>query len=345
MTDCRILVGSGSASDRWQFSGGGFLEVPGRVVTASHVVRDRDADQVVVEVGGERLAVCEIVADAGLDVAVLRLEGDGRSAPTSRVIAVSAGPGTEWIVTTRPQSNDPQLGGVVAAVGRTIVNQGGHEVAVLQLLVTETVQDYRGYSGSAVRLASRPDAVLGVLCEQVKTRLATPGVSTLPATNVLYAVPIREVANRFGLELSFVESDFDRRVSRVKELVRLGDYDGAESEIRHLPRTGMDSATPWYLRSMISVARNNPDVARQYLYRALREDPRHMSSIAALIRVLLVLNGDAERDEARRLAAAGRGVGAPLDGWLECMAANGMFEPGIRSDTEVDECCPFEGDG
>jgi hypothetical protein len=168
------------------------------VITASHVVRGRSPDEVVIEVGDARLAVRKIESNAESDLAVLFISDD---APPSSVVAASADAGAEWIVTTRPQDNDPQLSGTVTAASWTITNKGRHQVSVIQLEVAEFLQDYRGYSGSAVRLKSRPDVVLGVLCEQVETRLGLPGAGRKPATNVLYAVPVSELTARFDFAL------------------------------------------------------------------------------------------------------------------------------------------------
>ena len=336
---------------RWRFSGSGFV-VPGGVVTASHVVRDKRADQVRVEVGGfgdfgdsgdsgdfsvgfgvgAAWPVREIVADAGLDVAWLRIDG----LPATRLATARCDAGAAWIVTSRPTDADPQLSGQVTAVGRAVVNQGGHAVDVLQLGVVQLLKDYSGYSGSAVRLASWPDVVIGVLCEQVRTRFTMPGVSRAPAANVLYAVSEREAEARLGFALP-------TRYPDLEQLIDGGELANADTAIGRLLRTDDGNASLWELRSRIALAQHNTDVARQYLYRSLERDPRHLVTIVALIRVLLVSNGETERDEARRLADRSHGFDGTLDTWLDCLAAHGVFEPGIRSAAELDERCPWDG--
>lgn len=339
MTDCRIsvlaAVGSGSrpGPGKWQFSGSGFL-VPGGVVTAAHVVRDRRSDQIRLEDGHATAApVAEIVADAELDVAFLRIEG----LPATRVAAGLGEAGAAWTVTTRPKSNDPQLSGHVTAGSRAILNQAGHAVDLLQLSVTQLLKDFSGYSGSAVRLASSSTVVIGVLCEQVRTRMVTPGVSRAPASNVLYAVSLRDAMARLGFRLP-------TRFPAIEQLIDRDELAAAETEIARRLRADDDDATLWQLRSRVAMARQNPDVARQYLRLALARDPRHVGSIAALIRVLLVSNGATERDEAQRLADRSHAVDGSLDAWLSCLAAHGTFGSGIRSATDLDEHCPWDGE-
>ena len=70
----------------------------------------------------------------------------------------------------------------------------------MQLLVDQhELGDFAGYSGSAVTLKSAPNAVVGVLIEQVPSRLRTLPDQPNPASNVLYAIPIQNVLERFGI--------------------------------------------------------------------------------------------------------------------------------------------------
>ena len=192
MTDATILLEPGSRA-----SGSAFLCLPGTVVTAAHVLDGKPAENVRVRLGeGTVLPVDRVERADELDIAVLRLTAeDGRP-----VRAGAAGVDTRWVVTSRPKDNDPALSGRVAATRRDIVNDRGSPVSMLQLDVEQALGDFGGYSGSAVRLRDRPTTVIGVLCEQVHSRLRR-GDGRRESTTVLYAVPVDAVVRRFGLAM------------------------------------------------------------------------------------------------------------------------------------------------
>lgn len=171
----------------------GFTRV---ALTANHVVRDQEAPslQFVTQVG-QRIPVKPVERDDDLDVAVLHLSED-----VAEGLAVGyAVEGGSWRVETQPRGNDPMLTGTISATRRRLVTQSGHEIYVLQLQVDQILDDYKGYSGSPVVLKSPTDAVIGVLIEQLLSRLSVPKDQRKPATNVLYAIPIQDVIDRFHL--------------------------------------------------------------------------------------------------------------------------------------------------
>src|SRR4029450_10575109 len=90
------------------------------------------------------------------------------------------------------------------ATRRRLRNQAGHDVQALQLHVKTMLGDYGGYSGSPVMLRSPSGVVIGVLVEQLPWRLADPLGQLTPATNVLYAIPIQDVVDRFGITAASV---------------------------------------------------------------------------------------------------------------------------------------------
>jgi hypothetical protein len=205
---------------------------------------------------------------------------------------------------------------------------------VLQLDVEQVLDDYGGYSGSAVRLAGRRDVAIGVLCEQVQSRHNAPGTGRPRAANVLYAVPAPEVARRFGLPFG------DAALRPAAELAGAGEYARAEAALSRLPAPVRDTAGYWYLRARLADARRNPATALAYLDEVFRLDERHPAGIALRLRLLLLGNGARQRAEASALAARSAAVSGPLDAWLRCLEARGMVGPGIRSDTELDALCP-----
>ncbi|RSM90547.1 hypothetical protein DMH04_03515 [Kibdelosporangium aridum] len=176
MTNGRVVEGD-------RVLGSGFALTPLVAVTADHVVRDKPASAL-------RFAdrnVTRIAHAADLDVAVLFLDE-----PVSTAFpAARARVGATWHVSAQPLANDPRLTGAVTDVGRSVVNQGGSPIDLLQLRVDQQLGSYKGYSGSAVLSGG---GVIGVLVEQVMHR-----VPRGQASNVLYSVPIQEVLTRFGL--------------------------------------------------------------------------------------------------------------------------------------------------
>jgi hypothetical protein len=185
----RILA---DAKDR----GSGFALAPRVAVTANHVVRGRAAGSLHLALGdGRSVPVDRVEGDETLDVAVLHL---GEEVP--EVLAVGrAVAGADWRVEAQPRGNDPLLTGTIDTLRRRFINAEGHETEVMQLRVDQQVGDYEGYSGGAVMLQSPRGAVIGVLVEQLRWRLATPIGQPRPAANILYAIPIQHVLDRFGL--------------------------------------------------------------------------------------------------------------------------------------------------
>jgi hypothetical protein len=340
VTDCRVLVGP--SADRRQFNGSGLVLPSGSVLTAEHVVRGKQPNELEAEVGGARAEVTAVTTCSAIDAALLHTSGPPA---TDTVSSTACAPGTRWIVTTRPRNNDPVLTGTVTAIDRAIVNARGNPVTALQLEVAEALEDFGGYSGSAVRLAERPEVVIGLLCEQVHSRHRSPAAGQPRATNVLYAVPIRRIIDEFELTIAEAPRPSDARpadgtVIRAARLIDAGELDEAERLLGSATHADLGVPAHWYLLARIAVARRNLGVAREYLNEALLLRPDDVPSISLLIKVLLLDNGGSARAEAKHLAESGHGLDARLDAWTECLALNRMFDPGIRSGTELDMLCP-----
>jgi hypothetical protein len=332
MTDVTILLGA----DR-RPSGSGILCRSGTVVTAAHVLRGRPAGQVNVRPAEHPAAVLPVQRvdhDPDLDVAVLTLT----AAPPAPVRAADAAVDDRWVVTTRPDANDPQLSGRVVATNRVILNDGGTRVAMLQLDVDQPLGDFGGYSGSGVRLHSRPDTVIGMLCEQVHSRLHPVDGARRPAATVLYAVPIRTVSQRFPLALP--DDPAHRHLSAARTHLRAGDPDSADRALAAVPGPARD-AEYWWWRARTADARHNRSAASAYLDRALAVDRHHPASIAGKIRNLILTNDADDRTAARELAVAARGTDPRLDDWIRCLLERRLLDHGIRSATELATRCPY----
>lgn len=173
--------------------GTGFTLAPRLAVTANHVARDGALS---FAVGGRTIAVERVERAEALDVAVLRLAED---APAALAVG-DAQPDARWRVEARPRDNDPVLTGSITATRWRITNQGGHEVQAMQLSVDQALGWHAGYSGGPVTSPPGADAAVGVLVEQVLLR--TPQLPGQPpaAGNVLYAIPIEDVLEAFGLD-------------------------------------------------------------------------------------------------------------------------------------------------
>ena len=187
----RVLVGG---KDR----GAGFALGPALVVTANHVVRDcRDKPVVYVPAGGEPVGVEQVQGDVNRDAAVLRLVSEvGEFLPAAAPVREA-----KWQVASPPPGgNDPQLTGTVTTVRTTIHKATGQPLEMVQLEVNEQLGDFGGYSGSAV-LDWLGKAALALLVEQKPLRTTMALGERQAASNVLYAVPIREVITAFRLEV------------------------------------------------------------------------------------------------------------------------------------------------
>jgi hypothetical protein len=196
MTIGRILgnkkdMGSGFALAT---SHSGFTRV---VLTANHVVDNQEASALqFATLSGARMPVECVVRDEELDIAVLYLGEDVPGGLAKSQAVEEAG----WKVLNQPRGNDPMLKGTIDATRWQVVSRSGNRIYVLQLKVYDQLGDYKGYSGSAVMLDSPAGGVIGILIGQLLSRLSGAIDQPKPATNVLYALPIQDVLDRFDLQ-------------------------------------------------------------------------------------------------------------------------------------------------
>ena len=167
------------------------------VLTAKHVVGNQEPSSLQFFTEDKRRIPVERVEwDNDLDVAILHLSED----VAKGLVVGRAVEGGSWQVETQPRPNDPKLYGTITDTHRRFIKRdGGHEIYVLQLYEKQNLGDYKGYSGSPVVLKSPTDVVIGVLIEQLRSRLSVPPSQPKPATNVLYAIPIQDVLDRFSI--------------------------------------------------------------------------------------------------------------------------------------------------
>jgi hypothetical protein len=201
--------------------GSGFALDARLVVTANHVIGASDAAALQFETdAGRTLKIEQVDRDVDLDVAVLRVAED-----LTEVFAVGrAVQGAKWAVETQPLGNDPRLDGTITVLRRKLQKSPGHFVWVMQLQVEQELGNYGGYSGSPVLLDSPEGGVIGVLDEQVRMRLTAAAVQPPPAANVLYAIPIADVVQRFALHPSVAEklarrADFYKHIAQPVNFV------------------------------------------------------------------------------------------------------------------------------
>jgi hypothetical protein len=187
-----------------KFKGSGFaLAAPHSestrvALTALHVIDNQETPSVrFLTQFGQSVPVEYVESDKDLDIALLHLGED----ISGGLVVDRATEGMEWQVQTRPLSNDPKLTGTVTATRRQLEKSQGQNttISVLQLQVDQNLDSYKGYSGSPVVLKQPPGPVIGVLVEQLLSRLSVLTDQPRRATNVLYAVPIQDVLERFNL--------------------------------------------------------------------------------------------------------------------------------------------------
>jgi WD40 repeat protein len=176
------------------------------VLTANHVVGSQEPSclEFFVPQKNRKIPVERVERDDDLDVAVLHLSED----LSEGLVVDKASEGMTWQVETQPLGNDPMLTGTVTVTRRRFVkSQGRHDIYVLQLQVNQNLDEYKGYSGSPVVLKSPSGAVIGVLVEQILSRLSRQIGQPRPATNVLYAIVIQDVLERFSLTAALARGD------------------------------------------------------------------------------------------------------------------------------------------
>ncbi len=194
-----VAAGVGRVVINGKDAGAGVALGPRSVVTASHVLGRRVEHLVSYRLANGRTIPVEVElqVDESLDAAALRLAEDlGEWLPMGAAVE-----GADWVVDSPPPGNDPSLTGTISKVGSRIKNTRGTVLEVLQLRVDQVLGDYRGYSGSGV-LDRQGRAVVGLLVEQKHLRLPTTLGQPRQSSNVLYAVPIRDVVERLGLTVA-----------------------------------------------------------------------------------------------------------------------------------------------
>jgi len=200
----------------------GFAIGPRLVLTARHVVVDAmdESDRQKVGCKVELHAADGATYDAELgtsnrrlDVASLYLGAD----VTTWFKEARPQDGVGWRVESRPSADDPMLTGHITTFERPLVTETGEEAVLMQLHVEQSLGDYSGYSGSPVQYLTaegEPTGFIGILIEQGRWRINTPGMRLPPVSNVLYAVPIHSALEMLGIESA---TEPDPELKRYKQ--------------------------------------------------------------------------------------------------------------------------------
>lgn len=128
---------------------------------------------------------------------------------------------------------------------------------------------------------------------------------------------------------------------QVRRLIHAGKLDQADRAVSSTAVVHGTTPDHWYWKARLAIAHDNLRGAVGYANEGLKWDANNVFLLALKIKVLVLSAGRKSRSEARDLAASSEGRDARLDAWLATMRAEGMFDSGVRSATEIDRRCPF----
>lgn len=103
-----------------------------------------------------------------------------------------------WRGPCRPTKSDPLLTGTITAAGTEFVCVGGEQIAAVQLLSHQQLDDYTGYSGSPIQQEESDHTItlVGLLIQQYLSSFEPDR-----ATNVIWAADIHTVIKTFAENL------------------------------------------------------------------------------------------------------------------------------------------------
>lgn len=238
-----------------------------------------------------------------------------------------------------------------------IAGFGGVALGVLYLLYRDLVRDiirrrmFRTLTSAqatalfgAVVVLAFAVAILGIfatLAESTGVRqfLVLVGMLLLFLLAVLF-LAVRVVTGPAARAKAGGGSGAERRLTTVRRHVESGEADQAERALE-ASRLDRESSVFWYWKARIALVRSNLDVAYGYVEEALKLDGRDPYCIALKIELLLLAGDPDRRDRAARLSVESTGLSRELDAWLRQLRAEGMFDGGVRTRTELEARCPL----
>lgn len=96
---------------------------------------------------------------------------------------------------------------------------------------------------------------------------------------------------------------------------------------------------PWYSKAKAAMDSDNHLNARDYINTGLENFPKHVESLALKIKLLLLIGGRKDRDDAKNVADQNLGVSPVLDDWINCLRNKKFFSSIITTKTDFETKC------
>lgn len=144
--------------------------------------------------------------------------------------------------------------------------------------------------------------------------------------------------NSYSSKLLDKPATANEALKAASQLLQDKQFDKAEEKFHETQKLGTDLSEYWYWKAQLAVARDNKQVALNYINRALKLNTNYLHGLVMKIKLLLLMGGE-YRKEAKIIANRSYHIVHELDLWLDCLNNKNIFSYTVITNSELDKLC------